>query len=68
MMKIVAIGLLIVILLVTMIKWKIATLSLLYYMEQKQYKHPNEKEMKDCTSFVVKHMVKDLTGRGGRKL
>ena len=49
-------------------KWRIATLSLIYYMEQKQYKQPDEKEMKDCPAFVVKHMGKDLTGRGDRKL
>ena len=44
-------------------KWKITLLSLVYYMEQKQYKYPNEEEMKDCTAFVLKNIFKDLTGR-----
>lgn len=43
------------------LKWKVATLSMIYYIEKKQYKQPSDEEMKECTSFVAKNMVKDLS-------
>lgn len=45
------------------IKWKVATLAIVYYIEKKQYRQPSEKDMKECTDFVVKMTVKDLIGR-----
>ncbi len=48
--------------LIQWIKWKIVSLSLLYYIEKNQYKQPNQEEMKVCTDFVTKNMVKDLIG------
>lgn len=42
------------------IKWKIATLSMVYYIEKNQYKQPSDEEIKECTGFVVENMVKDF--------
>lgn len=53
---------LIVLLFCSRTKWKITTLSLIYYMEKKQYKQPDENEMKDCIDFVVRNTIKDITG------
>lgn len=45
------------------LKWKVSTLALIYYLEKNQYKHPDDKELKECTGFVVKNILMDLTGR-----
>ena len=45
------------------IKWRVATLALIYYNEKNQYKHPNKEEMRVCINFVVRNLLKDLTGR-----
>lgn len=50
-----------ILLLYSRTKWKITVLSLIYYMKKKQYKEPDEKEMKDCTAFVVRNIIKDIT-------
>lgn len=42
------------------LKWKIATLSLAYYIEKNQYKQPSDDELKECTGFVVRSIIKDL--------
>lgn len=42
------------------IKWKVATMSLIYYIEKNQYKTPDENDMKECTGFIVKNLFKDL--------
>lgn len=42
-------------------KWKVATLSLAYYIEKNQYKQPSDDELKKCIDFVVRNMIKDLT-------
>lgn len=47
------------------LKWKVSTLALIYYMEKNRYKLPNDEEMKECTGFVVKNMIKDLTHWAG---
>lgn len=47
------------------LKWKILTLTLIYYMEKNRHKVPSEEEMKECTGFVVKNMIKDLTHWAG---
>ena len=44
------------------LKWKIATLNLIYYMQKNQYKLPTDEDMKECTEFVAKNIIKDLTG------
>ncbi len=44
-------------------KWRITTLNLIYYMEKKRYKLPDEKELKECTEFVVKNILKDIIVR-----
>lgn len=49
------------------LKWKVSTLALIYYMEKNQYKLPNDEEMKGCTGFVVKNMIKDLSRRSGNR-
>lgn len=45
------------------LKWKTATLSMAYYIEKNQYKQPNSRDMEECTDFVVRNAVKDLTHR-----
>ncbi len=54
---------LIVIMFASRMKWRVTTLSLLYYLEKKRYKLPSDENMKECTEFVIKNMLKDLTGR-----
>lgn len=43
------------------IKWKVATLSIVYYIEKNQYNQPSDEEIKECTGFVVKNMIKDFS-------
>lgn len=45
------------------LKWKIATLSLVYYIEKNQYKQPDNAEMAECTDFIIRNAVKDLKCR-----
>lgn len=45
------------------LKWKVATLSIVYYIEKNQYKQPSDEEMKECTGFVAKNMIKDFSGK-----
>ena len=47
------------------LKWKVSTLALIYYMEKNRHKVPSKEEMKECTGFVVKNMIKDLTHWAG---
>lgn len=42
------------------LKWKISTAGLIYYMELKKYTLPNETEMEVCTKQVAEHMIRDL--------
>lgn len=48
------------------LKWKIAALSLAYYITKNQYPAPNEKEMRECTGFVIKNIFKDLIGQSDK--
>lgn len=43
------------------LKWKISVMALLYYIEKNQYRFPSDKDLKECTGFVVANMVKDLS-------
>lgn len=36
----------------------VSTLSVIYYMEKKQYPLPTDSELKECTAWVVKHLLK----------
>lgn len=36
----------------------ISSTVLIYYMKQKGYNLPNDSELKECTSFVTKHLFK----------
>lgn len=45
---------------VMILKWKIATHAMIYFMEKKGYTQPTSEEMAECTEFVGKHMLKDL--------
>lgn len=38
--------------------WYVNTTALIYYIKKKQYKHPSDDEMKECTAWVVQHIVK----------
>lgn len=60
-MKIIAV-IIILISVFNWIKWRVATLALIYYNEKKHYEHPNKKEMQACTNFVVRNLLRDLTG------
>lgn len=53
---------LVVILLFSRIKWRITVLNLIYYMEKNRYKLPDKEELRECTKFVVGHIIKDLVG------
>jgi len=46
-----------------MIKWKIITTSLFYYIEKKYHVLPDDKEMRECIEFVMKNIVKFITAR-----
>lgn len=43
---------------VLILKWKISTNALIYYMELKKYTQPNNTEMEVCTAYVVRQMFK----------
>ena len=47
------------------IKWRIATMSLVYYIEKNQYKQPDDAEMAECTGYVAEHLFKFKRGRNG---
>lgn len=36
----------------------ISCTATIYYIKKKGYKLPNETEMKECTSYVIKHFFK----------
>lgn len=38
----------------------ISCTAMIYYLTKKQYKLPDDKEIRECTAFVVKHMFRDL--------
>lgn len=61
-MAIVILSILVVFLFLSRMKWRITTLNLIYYMEKKRYKLPDEKELKECTEFTVKNLIKNPTG------
>lgn len=52
-----------VLLAIKCLKWKASMLALIYYMEKNRHKLPSEEEIKECTGFVVKNMIKDLLHR-----
>lgn len=43
---------------VLVLKWKVSTNALIYYMELKKYTQPNSTEMEVCTAYVVRQMFK----------
>lgn len=43
---------------VLILKWKISTHALVYYIELKKYTQPNNAEMEVCTAYVVRQMFK----------
>lgn len=45
---------------VLILKWKVSTAALIYYMETKKYTQPNKKEMEVCTKKVTEHVVRNL--------
>lgn len=48
------------------LKWKITALSLAYYITKNQYPDPDEKEMRECTGFVIKNIFKHLIGQSDK--
>ena len=42
------------------IKYKLAALTFSYYIQKKQHTIPTDDELKECTEFVVRNMIKDL--------
>lgn len=51
---------------VALLKWLsryVGTLALLYYITQKGCNLPNDQELKNCTQYVVKRLIKDITGK-----
>lgn len=43
---------------ILILKWKVSTNALIYYMELKKYTQPNSTEMEVCTAYVVRQMFK----------
>ena len=43
---------------ILILKWKVSTAALIYYMETKKYTQPNNKEMEVCTKKVIEHMLR----------
>ena len=41
---------------INMLKWKVATMAMAYYIEKKGYNQPDGKEMSECTQYVVKKL------------
>lgn len=39
---------------------RISCEAMIYYLTKKQYKLPNDEEIKECTVFVVKNKFRDL--------
>lgn len=49
---------------IALLKWLnryIGVLALLYYITQKGCNLPNDQELKDCTQYVIKRLIKDIT-------
>ena len=42
------------------LKWRISTLTLIYYLKKSGYKEPSDSETKECSQFVIRNLVKDL--------
>lgn len=38
----------------------VACAAMIYYITKKQYKLPDDEDLKECTAFVVKHMLRDI--------
>lgn len=36
----------------------ISCTAMIYYLKRKGYKLPNDKEIKECTQFVIEHLFK----------
>lgn len=43
------------------LKRYVSCAAMIYYLQKNQYKLPEDREMKECTDFVVKHMIKDTS-------
>lgn len=48
------IGFIAVLFLVLYLKWRIATLSIIYYIQKKGYAQPSDDEMAECSQWVIK--------------
>lgn len=38
-------------------KWRVSTLSIVYYLEIKGYDQPNDEDIKRCTMYVLKKLL-----------
>ena len=43
---------------ILVIKWRITTAVLIYYMELKKYTQPDKKELEVCTEWVIRQLFK----------
>lgn len=43
------------------LKRYISCAAIIVYIQKKRYDLPSDREMKECTDFVVKHMLDDLS-------
>lgn len=51
------------------IKWilrYISSAALIYYIQKKGYKLPDDDELKECTQFVIKNILNDKAKKEGR--
>lgn len=46
------------------LKWKIATLSITYYLIRKGYTPPSKTEIEECTQYAIRHLGGKITGNG----
>lgn len=55
---VIILSLLLIIAVAKWIKWRIGTLSMIYYIEKSGYKQPSDQEIADCTRYVANHLFK----------
>lgn len=55
---VIILSLLLIITIAKWIKWRVSTLSMIYYIEKSGYKQPSDQEIADCARYVTSHFLK----------
>ncbi|MCD7919500.1 MAG: hypothetical protein LUG45_05405 [Clostridiales bacterium] len=45
------------------LKYYIASLTLMIFMQRKNYTPPSDEETAECRAYVIRNLVKDATGK-----